>query len=542
MPSHFDRRSFLKLIGLAPVAAGIPAFGQLPAKSTGLVLGQPEGAAVGMDVLAAGGNAVDAAVTAALVAGVVAVPMCGIGGYGGHMVIAKPGGKVSAIDFNSAAPAAARAGMFPLDDKGMVKGGINLHGWLAAGVPGTLAGMQLALDKFGTWPMGRALKPAIRFAHEGFPVTARFAKAIETAAGQFKKDPGSSHLFLKDGKPWPEGATFRNPELADMLQQLADANSAKVFYQGEIARKIAAEFQNRGGLVTADDLARYEAREVVPLELEWNGRAIYTAPLTAGGLTVLQALTTLKTLDWEKSDANDPKATHARVEALRLAWHDRLQLLGDPDKVQVPTERLLSKSYSEQAAERVRKAVADGKALPASSDGKNAGGTVHITAADAQGMMVALTLTHGESFGAQVTVDGLGLVLGHGMSRFDPHQKHPNCPGPHKRPLHNMCPTVVFQDGKPIAAIGATGGRRIPNTLFDVLAYFVGLKRTLKEAAAGPRMHTTGSLDLDLSKNTPVAVSEHLKKVGYIVKTGSGANFNGIARAASTGELTGLAG
>jgi len=542
VPSSFDRRAFLRIVGLSSVAAGFPAFGQSPPKTSGLVLGHPEGAATGLEALSAGGNAMDAAVTAALVAGVVAVPMCGIGGYGGHMIIAKPDGKVSAIDFNSAAPAAARADMFPLNDKGQVKGGINIHGWLAAGVPGTLAGMQLALDRFGTWAMGRALKPAIRFAREGFPVSARCAKAIENAAGQFRKDPGSSRLFLKDGKPWPEGATFRNSELADMLQKLADANSVKAFYQGDIAQKIAAEFQKHGGLVTVDDLARYEPREVKPLELEWNGRMIYTAPLTAGGLTVLQALTTLKAFGWEKSDATDPKTTHARVEALRLAWHDRLKLLGDPEKVDVPVQRLLSSSYAEQAAERARQALAEGKALPASSDGKNAGGTIHITATDAQGMMVAITLTHGESFGAQVTVDGLGLVLGHGMSRFDPHPNHPNCPGPGKRPLHNMCPTVVLQDGKPVAAMGATGGRRIPNTLFDVLSYFVGQKRALKEAAAAPRMHTIGSLELDLSKNTPAAVSEYLKRAGYNVKTGPGANFNGIARETASGDLMGAVG
>ncbi|HEV3142568.1 MAG TPA: gamma-glutamyltransferase, partial [Gemmataceae bacterium] len=486
--------------------------------------------------------AVDAAVTAALVAGVVAVPSCGIGGYGGHMVIGRPDGKVSAIDFNSAAPEAARADMFPRDEKGFVKGGINVHGWLAAGVPGTLAGMQLALDKFGAWSMSSALKPAVRYARGGFPITARLAKTIATAAGQFQKDPGSLRLFLSEGKPLPEGATFRNPDLADMLQQLADANSVKAFYRGEIAQKIAAEFRKNGGLVTASDLAQYEACEVAPLVLEWNGRTIYTAPLTAGGLTVIQALTTLKALGWEKLDANDPKTTHSRLEAVRLAWHDRLTLLGDPQKVDVPVSRLLSKSYADAAAERVRKAVADGKALPANSDGRKADGTIHITAVDSRGMMVALTLTHGESFGAQVTVDGLGLVLGHGMSRFDPNPKHPNCPGPAKRPLHNMCPTVVLHDGKPIAAMGTTGGRRIPNTLFDVLSNFVGLGQPLKDAAAAPRLHTIGNLDLDLSKNTPAAIAEYLKKAGYNVKTGPGANFNGIARDPKTAEVTGTAG
>ena len=281
-------------------------------------------------MLAGGGNAVDAAVAAALVAAVVSVSNCGIGGYGGHFVIAKPDGSVSAIDFNSAAPAAARPDMFPLNAQGRVPSGINSHGWLAAGVPGTLAGLQLALDRFGTRRLDQLIEPAIRFAKDGFPLTTGLAKAIAGAARQFASDPGSAKLFLPDGKPPAEGTTFRNPDLAAMLEQLAHDNNVASFYRGPLAERIAAQFARHGGLVTARDLAAYEARVVEPLAITWRGATIHTAPLTAGGLSVLQGIATLKALNWETWDASDPRTEHARVEAIRLAWHDRLALLGDP--------------------------------------------------------------------------------------------------------------------------------------------------------------------------------------------------------------------
>ena len=250
----------------------------------GLVIGHSQGAEVGTRVLADGGNAVDAAVAAALVAGVVAVSQCGIGGYGGHLVVASPDGKVASIDFNSAAPAAARPDMFPLNAAGRVVGGVNSHGWLAAGVPGTLAGLQLALDRFGSRSLDQLIEPAIRFARDGFPISGAFAKSIASAAGQFRRDAGSARLFLPDGRPPEEGQTFRNPDLAAMLERLARDNSVAAFYRGDIAGRIAASFAKNGGLVTADDLAKYNAREVPPLELAWRGSTIYTAPLTAGGL------------------------------------------------------------------------------------------------------------------------------------------------------------------------------------------------------------------------------------------------------------------
>jgi gamma-glutamyltranspeptidase/glutathione hydrolase len=507
------------------------------AAKKGCVVGHPEAARVGEQVLAAGGNAVDAIAAAALTAGVVAVPMCGIGGYGGHLVIALPGGKkVTAIDFNSTAPAAARPAMFPLDSKGAVKGQVNTYGWLAAGVPGTLAGIQLALDRYGTLPFRKVVQPAIGFARDGFAVDRAFARATRTARSRLQKDPGSARLLLTKGEPLNAGSTFRNPDLARLLETLAKRNSVDSFYRGDIGRQIAAAFQKHGGLVTAADLAAYQAREVVPLELTWRGYSIRTAPLTAGGATILQALRILQALGWDQWKAADPRSTHARLEALRLAWDDRLKWFGDPQKVTVPLQRLFSKGHIKELADRVDKALEQKKPVAATDDGRKAGGTIHLSAVDGKGMMAALTLTHGGAFGAQVTVDGLGLILGHGMSRFDPRPGRPNSPGPGKRPLHNMCPTIVLHGGQPILALGARGGRRIPNAVFDVLVPFVGRDQSLAEAVKALRMHTEGGMDLTLEAAWPAADVEFFKKMGYRIKKGPSAYVSAVAFDPKTGE------
>lgn len=534
-----DRREMLRLAG-GMLLAGVPALageGRSPAVGKGAVAGPPVAARVGAAVLAEGGNAIDAAVATALTACVVHVQQCGIGGYGGHMVIAPAGGKpVVAIDFNSAAPKAARDNLFPADDKGRVKDRVNSVGWLAAGVPGTLAGLQLALDRYGTRSFARVVRPAITYARDGFPVSTKLAAAIRSAQAQLCKDPASVRLFLPQGKPLAAGSIFRNPELADLLQGLAEAKSVDSFYRGEIARRIAAAFHKNKGLVTAADLAAYRARMVEPLRLTWREATIYTAPLTAGGLTPLQALATLKALRWDTWPGKGTRLLRARLEALRLAWTDRLKLLGDPEQVKVPVARLLSEAYARRSAERVEAALKAGQPVTAGTDGRSMSGTVHLSAADTQGNLVALTLTHGEYFGARVTVPGLGLILGHGMSRFEPQPGRANSVGPGKRPLHNMCPTVVVRGGRPVLALGGAGGRRIPNAVFEVLAQYVGRGTTPEEAVAAPRVHTEGGLAVTLEAKVPEADREHLRKVGYTVKTGASALISLVARDPRSGS------
>ena len=521
---EFDRRLFLSATGGAIAGfAAAHVFGAPDRESHGVVVGYPRAKEAGMEIMAAGGNAVDAVIASALVAGVIALPSCGIGGYGGHLMMSTRDGRTAAIDFNSTAPAAARPDMFPVDAKGDVKNKSNYVGWLAAGVPGTLAGLQLGLDKFGSMKFAEVVAPAIRYAREGFEAPGEYMSWLEPGSKEPAPDPASVKLFSPGGKLLKKGDRFRNPQLGDLLQQLAESGSVEPFYRGEIARKIAGAFKSNGGIVTEKDFNDYQAILQTPYEVAYRGYKVTTAPLTAGGLTVLQVLASLSALDWHKMPSDSPKKFQAMVEALRIAWGDRLRLFGDPQFVDVPVERLLSEKYARESAGLVRSAVAERRPVAVSTDDRTAGGTVNLSACDAEGNMAVVTLTHGDGFGARVTVDGLGLVLGHGMSRFEPVPGKLNSIAPGKRPLDNMCPSIVLKDGRPLFAIGGVGGRRIPNGIVLALLQLLANGRELEDAVRAPRLHTEGGLDLHLDHGIPKADADYMQQVGYSIKPPLGA-------------------
>lgn len=536
--SHrLDRREALK------AAAGLIFAGPLTRlvaadPMTGRVEGHVEGAKAGMNILAAGGNAVDAAVAAAFVAAVVAPYHCGPGGYGGSMMIATGDGKtVAGIDFNTTAPAAARPDMFARGAGGPGKDPASVYGWKAVGVPGTLAGFQHALDRFGTKKLAEVAAPAIQYARDGFPVTNLLTNSIRSNLKRLAADPGSAKLLLPGGEPPKVGSTFQNPELAAMLETLAKRGSVESFYNGDIAAKVSAAIRAGGGLVTEADLAAYKARDVEPVSLSWHGLTSRTPPPTAGGATAIQALAVLKALKWDEWDPAAPKWLMGQIEALRLAWDDRLRYFGDPTKVDVPLGRLLGEEHIHELAAKVETALRTNKPAPAGTDNRSADGTQHISAVDSTGMMVALTLTHGGYYGAQVTVDGLGLTLGHGMSRFNSEPGHANSVAPGKRPLHNMSPVVVARAGRPVLALGARGGRKIPNAVFEVLAQYVGRGRTEKEAVAAPRIHTEGGMKVELEKEWPENAAAQVQAVGYTVARATSAVVSAVWRDAASGAV-----
>ena len=494
----------------------------------GQVVGDPEAARVGGNVLRNGGNAIDAIVAGGFAATVTALNQTGIGGYGGTATIAIEGGrKILSLDFNSTAPLAMREDTFQLDKQGGVIGRVNEHGWLAAGVPGILAGMALTLKTGGTWSLRDVLKPSIQLARNGFAIPAALATAIKASAAQFSKDPGSRKLYFDGDAPKAAGDIFRNPELADMLSTMALSNSIDPFYRGEYATQIASQFQKHGGLVTSEDLKAYQAVVTSPLTLDCNGMTIHTAPLTAGGLSVLQAMRTLQAMRLE-TIVEDLRSM-AMVEALRWAWRDRLQLLGDPKQVEVPFAKLLSEEYARETALQVTESIAKGRPMEHRVKSNDQGGTIHLSSADRDGNFAALTLTHGGGFGARVTVDGLGLTLGHGVSRFDVTPGHPNAPGPGKRPLHNMVPTIVSRNGQAILAVGGRGGRKIPNAVITFLTEFVSQRSSFAKSMAAPRLHTEGNLPLELEKHWPDADRTKLAAFGYQVKTAGSATLSAVA-------------
>jgi gamma-glutamyltranspeptidase/glutathione hydrolase len=533
------RRQALKTT--AGLAAGVLLRSRLTAATPpgGVIRGEPSAEKVGQQVLAEGGNAVDALVAGAFACTVTAPQMTGIGGYAATIIIAPPDGRgVIAIDANSTAPAAARADMFKPDAAGKVAGRANELGWLAAGVPGVLAGLQVALDRHGSRRLSDCIRPSIALARDGFVLPANIATAIKNFAGPLTSHPGGEALFMRQGRLPVAGETLRNPELAAVLETLAQRNSVDSFYRGDLARRIAEDFARHGGLVTFQDLAAYQAKVVEPLRLRWDGREIVTPPLTAGGLTVLQCLNTLRALRWGQYPPGI-ESEHAYLEALRLAWRDRLALLGDPDHASVPQEKLLSSAYAEESAAQVRSAVAARKILAHAATPRDHGGTINLSVVDRTGMMAAITLTHGNSFGACVTIAGLGVTLGHGMSRFDPEPGHPNAPAPGKRPLHNMSPAIVLSGGRPVLAVGGRGGRKIPNAVLTALAHATLRDSSMEQAVAAPRVHTEGTPVADFEPGWPAEHRAALAQRGYTVKTSASATLSAVAFNPATGETRG---
>jgi gamma-glutamyltranspeptidase/glutathione hydrolase len=310
------------------------------------------------------GNAIDAAVATAFAVGIVSPSKCGVGGYGGHaMIWSAANRRITAIDFDSIAPAAARPDMFPLDANGQVKGNVNIHGWLAAGVPGTVPGLELALTRYGTRPLARHARAAIQMCEEGVYVVP--AKGIDDAS---RNDPRPDSA---QGSPPPEKQ--RNLALGRLLKTLAARNSTETFYRGDIAEESRRISKRTGGLVTKEDLAAYRARELAPLTIDWNGMGIHCVPLPSSGLLMLETIAILKALDWPKLSAAE--RMHAKLEALRIAWADRARTFGDPDFVTVPVERLISPGYAGERAAQVSTAVRAQKPVPLEVDPSRTGGT-----------------------------------------------------------------------------------------------------------------------------------------------------------------------
>ncbi len=538
-PTSLTRRDFLAVSGGACTAAVLAPHSSLAATalvapaSPGVVVGDAIAGKIGEQVLREGGNAIDAAIASAFAACICSPSKCGIGGYGGHAVIALAGGKkIVAIDFDSTAPAAARPDMFPLDAAGRVKGSVNTIGWLAAGVPGTLAGLELALTRYGTRSLRDTLAPAIQLCEEG--VHALPIKGIDDTDAS-RNDPRpdaeqTAHLPREKQ---------RNLAQARLLRTFAARGSTDSFYRGDIAKTLAAAFQRNGGLVTAADLAAYRARELPALVQRWGVHTLHTAPLPASGALILEALAILQAMDWPALSA--PDRLHAKLEALRIAWADRLDTWGDPDQVAVPLQNFLSSQYAAASAKKISAALKARKPVPLIVDPSQAGGTTHLSVTDRHGNLVALTLTHGGGYGARVAVPEFGFVLGHGMSRFDPRPGRPNSVAPGKRPITNMCPTIVTRGGQPVFAVGAAGGTRIPTSVYEVLLSTVALGTPLAAALAAPRLHSTGTLALDLEKEHSADDEAFFKKVGYTLKRATSAYVSAASFDPATGVSQGSA-
>jgi gamma-glutamyltranspeptidase/glutathione hydrolase len=453
---------------------------------------------VGVDVLKDGGNAVDAAVAVGYALAVV-YPAAGNLGGGGFMTIQLADGRKTFLDFREKAPLAATANMYLGPDGNVVKG-LSTNGHLAVGVPGSVSGMETALAKYGTMKRAALIAPAIRYAEQGFVLEQGDVDMLLTATEDFRKDAATGAIFLNKGQPYAVGQKLVQRDLAKTLKLIA-AKGADAFYKGPVASAIVASSHAGKGIVTQADLDQYKTRELPPVECDYRGLHIVSAPPpSSGGVIICEILNVLEGYPLKDLGFRSAQSVHYQIEAMRHAYMDRNSYLGDPDFVKNPLERLLSKDY----AGKIRGAIDPAKAGVSKDikpgvpphEGSN---TTHYSIVDKWGNAVSVTYTLNDWFGAKVTAGGTGVLLNNEMDDFTAKVGVPNLYGlvqgeansiaPGKRPLSSMSPTIVTRDGKPVMVVGTPGGSRIITAVLHTILNVVDYDMNIQEAVDAPRFH-----------------------------------------------------
>ena len=455
---------------------------------------------VGLDILKQGGNAIDAAVAVGFALAVV-LPNAGNIGGGGFMVLHDDKtGKDVAIDFREIAPAKASRDMY-LDNQGNVIDGKSLFTHDASGVPGTVAGMEYALKKWGTMPLSKVLEPAIKLADKGFIVSDVLAQTLKEEKSTLGKWSSSKAIFFKNGEPLKSGDLLVQKDLAKSLRLIAK-QGAKAFYQGEIATKIAKEMQSHGGTMTLEDLKAYKVVERQPIIGDYRGYKVVTMPPpSSGGVHLIEILNMLEHYPIKEDGVNSAKNIHHMAESMKLAYADRSEYLGDPDFVKIPVTGLTSKAYANERVKtiddnkaRLSSDIKPGKPQPYESDQ-----TTHFSVMDKAGNAVAVTYTLNLNFGSGIVVEGTGILLNNEMDDFSVKPGVPNAFGlvggtanaieAKKRPLSSMTPTIVMKNNKPWLVTGSPGGARIITTVLQSVVNTIDHEMNPAEAIITPRVH-----------------------------------------------------
>ena len=481
-------------VTVASAASAAPA-----ASERGMVVtAQHLATQVGADVLAHGGNAVDAAVAVGYALAVV-YPAAGNLGGGGFMTLHLADGRETFIDFREKAPLGASADMFLGPDGNVVKGRSTV-GHLAVAVPGTVAGLELALARYGTKPRAALMAPAIQLADRGFVLDTADVRMFQAVADGLQADPPTAAIFLKGGTVPQAGDRLVQRDLAATLRKIA-SRGADGFYRGSVADAIVASSAGGGGLIRHADLRAYAASERKPIECDYRGYRIVSAPPpSSGGVVICEILNVLEGYPLKDLGFRSAQSVHYQIEAMRHAYVDRNSYLGDPDFVTNPVDRLLDKGY----AAKVREAIDPSKAGVSKDirpgvpphEGTN---TTHYSIADRYGNAVSVTYTLNEWFGARVTAAGTGVLLNNEMDDFTAKRGVPKAYGlvqgqanaiaPGKRPLSSMSPTIVTRGGKPVLVLGTPGGSRIITTVVHTILNMVDYGMDVQEAVDAPRFH-----------------------------------------------------
>ncbi|TVS08896.1 MAG: gamma-glutamyltransferase [Gammaproteobacteria bacterium] len=504
-----------------------PVFGQ-----NGMVSTQEELATrIGVEILEAGGNAVDAGVAIGF-ALAVTLPRAGNLGGGGFMLIhSAEDDETVALDFRETAPAAAHRDMY-LDEDGNVVPGRSRFTHLAVGVPGSVAGLALAAERYGTRPLAELIAPAIKLAEEGITVTPDLANSLASLRARFEPWPASRSIFFDDaGQPLGVGATLVQSDLAHSLRLIAEQGTS-AFYDGEIAERLVADMEAHGGLITREDLRGYQPVMREPVTGTYRGHEIISMPPpSSGGAHIVQILNTLEGFPLADLGHNSAAAIHLLAEGMKLAYADRSEYLGDTDFVDVPLAELTAKSYGEALRasidpDRARPAeeIRPGRLLPFESND-----TTHYSVMDSAGNVVATTYTINFSYGSGIVAAGTGILLNNEMDDFSAKPGVPNAFGliggdanavePGKRPLSSMTPTLVRRDGEIVLATGSPGGSLIITSVLQILLNVIDYDMNIAAATAAPRIHHQWLPDeLRIERGLSVDTLRLLEALGHNVQ------------------------
>ncbi|MGJ7553221.1 gamma-glutamyltransferase [Variovorax sp. RB3P1] len=501
-PIHWTphlRAAVAAVLALAAAGASHAASQAPVAAEHGMVVSaQHLASKVGVDVLKRGGNAVDAAVAVGYALAVV-YPAAGNLGGGGFMTVQLADGRKTFLDFREKAPLAATANMY-LDKDGNVVKGLSTNGHLAVGVPGSVSGMEYAREKYGTMKRADLIAPSIQLADKGFTLEQGDIDMLWTATADFQKDPVSGAIFLNKGQPFQVGQKLVQKDLAKTLKEVS-AKGPDGFYKGWVGNAIVASSQAGKGIITQADLDQYKTRELAPVECDYRGyRVVSAPPPSSGGVIICEMLNILEGYPLKDLGFRSAQSVHYQIEAMRHAYVDRNSYLGDPDFVKNPLDRLLDKGY----AEKIRAAI-DPKKAGVSKDIKpgvaphEGSNTTHYSITDQWGNAVSVTYTLNDWFGAKVTAAKTGVLLNNEMDDFTSKIGVPNMYGlvqgeanaiaPGKRPLSSMSPTIVSKDGKPVFVVGTPGGSRIITAVLHTILNVVDYGMNVQEAVDAPRFH-----------------------------------------------------
>ena len=496
-----SRRRLATRLSLAIAAVAVPAAAGLAEGPNGVVASRsPLASDVGMEVMKAGGNAIDAAVAVGF-ALAVTYPSAGNLGGGGFMLIRLANGDVVANDHRETAPAQASRDMY-LDEDGELIAGLSTASHLAVGVPGTVAGLLDALAAYGTLPRETVLAPAVNLAKDGFPLPADLAAQFERQRERFARHPASLRKFTKPGdKPYQVGDTFRQSDLAATLERIAK-NGRASFYGGRNADLIVAEMHRGNGLITHQDLMAYRSVWRSPIHGTYRGYEILSMPPpSSGGALLVQMLNMLEPFDINALGFGQPATAHLMIEAERRAYADRAQHLGDPDFYDVPLAMLTDKDYARERfgdfePDLATRSESVGAGVPWPEESAE---TTHVSVIDRAGNAVAYTTTLNHGYGSKIVVDGAGFLLNNEMDDFSAKENTANTYGligreanaiaPRKRMLSSMTPTIVLKDAEPVFVTGSPGGSTIITTVLQVVVNAIDHGMSLEDAVAAPRLH-----------------------------------------------------